>query len=72
MCADKVTRDGGSNGNSQSCKGYIATIRISCIDNTGIVAAVAQLLQGYGVNSEYTPLECMHCTFAGVVEHCVK
>ncbi len=55
MGEDKVTPPPSEdlNRSSHSCNGYLATIRISCVDNTGIVAAIAQLLQGYGVNSEY-------------------
>ncbi len=53
MRADEVTPDGDLIGSSHACNGHLATIRISCMDSTGIVAAIAQLLQGYGVNSEY-------------------
>ncbi len=45
---------GDANGTSHDCNGYLATVLIMCVDTTGVVAAIAQLLQGHGLNSEYT------------------
>ncbi len=53
MCANKIIHVGDTNGTSHACNECIATIRVLCIDTTGVVAAIAQLLQGCGVNSEY-------------------
>ncbi len=53
MYANKMIPVVDTSGTSDECNGYIATIRILCMDTTGVVAAIAQLLQGYGVNSEY-------------------